>query len=169
MSNENKGSGLKVLGGLLIFSSLLSFCFDYMFSANRHTPVSLLLMNLVSSLAIFPRGIPWLLHYFSQSSVNAGFNLILVWRICIILCGLGIFFFKKIGRIALIVFSMIHIIIFAFSSLLIIASRPGAAHYASGNGIIDVLIKMNINVFVWLLPLAYCIYLFLPRIRRQFK
>ena len=166
---NNKWSGVKILGWLLILSGLVSFCFDYLFSAYHHTSLSLLLMNLFSSLAIFPRGMPWLLHYFSQSTVNMGFNLILVWRVCIILCGLGILLSKNVGRIALIVFSIIHVIIFAFSRLLMTASHPPMTHYASASAVIDTLVKININVFVWLLPLSYCVYLFWPGVKQQFK
>lgn len=169
MNDKNNWSGVKTLGSLLVFSGLVSISFDYLFPAKRHTPSSLLLMDLFSSLAIFPKGAPWLLHYFPQLFVNIGVTFILAWRICIILCGLGVFFFKNIGRIILIVFSIIHITTFVFSSLLMAVSQPAVTNHLSDNMIIDALIKINANVFVWLLPLVYSVYLILPKVRTQFK
>lgn len=169
MNNNSNRSGVKILGFLLIVSGLISVYFDYLFPSTNHGPLSLLLINFSSSFAIFPRGVPWFLQYFPQSFVSLGFMFIFFWRVCVMLCGIGILFHKNIARIGLIIFSVIHIIAFAFSKLLMVASHRPIAHYASGNNMIDALAGINYNFFVWLLPVIYIIYLVLPKIRREFK
>ncbi|MGD0336516.1 MAG: hypothetical protein ABSB18_05385 [Candidatus Omnitrophota bacterium] len=162
---DKRPIGIAVLGYLLIISGLLTISFEFILPA--HAGFALLVSNLLSSIAILPRGLPWLLGYLPTSAIGILFKFALLWMVGIVLCGIGILLMKNIARKVFIGLSLIHIVIFLTYRLLSI-HKP-YTHYSSGGALIDALAKINYNFLVVLFPLIYIVYLMLPEVRRQFK
>ena len=151
---------------IIIVANLLNQIFSNWAFSNG-SPSSLLFINLCSSIGIFPRGFPLLLHYFPNSVAMIGMNLVNFWPLVMIAIGVGILLEQNIARIILIIYSIVHIITYIFSRLLM--HHFPIKHYLSGNPLVDVLISLNAKVFVVLIPILYIIFFTHPKAKEQFK
>lgn len=154
---EKKASvGVKALGWAIIVSNLASIYFDYFFLYSNHTRWSLYIMNFISSVSIFPRGLPWLCASLSFNSIG---YLIWPWRVITIFCGIGILKLNNFPRIMLIILSSLHIPTFVLSQVLMSLYVPFSLTLHG------LLIDFSILWF----PLMYIVFFTRPKVKDQFK
>ena len=167
---EKRSLGVILIGYFIIISGLLTIWFSFFSSALKHTESSLLFSNILCSIAIFPRGLPFFFSYLTNLGYPIGkfiFKFIFIWMICMIFCGVGILFLKDIARKAFIGLSSVHILTFVIFRISLLANPP--SYHATSSSLTDMFFKINFNFLVFLIPLIYIVYLMQPKVKEQFK
>jgi len=159
-----RNSNIKIIGGLLVISTIISLYFSYGFSPSQHDAVTLFIMNLFSACSVFPRGLPLIFSFLAIAAPLM--QLILVWQLVVLICGVGILRFNNLARKIFVILCVFHIITFLFTAVL---SMPNRFNSSGGFGEEWDTIFSVVYFFVGLIPIVYARYLTYPKVREQFK
>ena len=148
--------GVLITGWLIIVSNITAILFSYIFAGFRLSRFGLIIYNLIDSIAIFPRGLPW---FFAKLTVSPTpmYIVTLCWMIVVIICGYGILRFNNNARITFLILNIIHIVAFIISRIGIHAKFSISA------------LGMQMYIFTLMVPIVYIIFLASPKVKEQFK
>ena len=169
-------NGIKLLAWTIIVSNFIILFYNWLYSTEGfnfnllYSSVLARIFHLVSSFALYPASFIPILQNKIPEIVLFKHNLGIIWAMIIIICSFGVLQLKNLARIVLAIFCSIQCIV---SSFAVISSSALFLHLRNFAIFKAILKASYLAILFKLLPaiiaFLYIIYLFRPKVFKQFK